>query len=235
VSIPDIRTNEDNPNPRVACVLLLDTSYSMSERHGADGRVPIDELNDGFALFCKEVGEDEYASKRTEVAVVTFGGVARVAIDFTEGRDLQPQRFAADGGTPMGAAIDIAIDEIARQKQAYKDAGLLYYRPWLFAISDGAPTDPDAFARATQRLRDLEAAKGINVFAVGVGPHADFMQLAKLSARRDPLALKGLSFKELFQWLSSSMGAVSQSQPPTGDGKSEKLPLPEPTWTGASL
>ena len=42
----------------------------------------------------------------------------------------------------MGAAIEIAIDEIARQKQAYKDAGLLYYRPWLFAISDGAPTDP---------------------------------------------------------------------------------------------
>jgi uncharacterized protein YegL len=214
----------------------------MKEGAGADGgRAPIDELNDGFALFCKEVADDEYARKRAEVAVVTFGGVARVAIDFTEGRNLQPRTFAADGGTPMGAAIEIAVDEITKQKQAYKEAGLLYYRPWLFAISDGAPTDPEAFEHSTQRLRDLEAAKGVNVFSVGVGPHADYEQLGKLSGARTPLALKGLSFGELFQWLSSSMGSVSQSQPPATDSDSsgaaetEQLALPPPTWAAVPL
>jgi uncharacterized protein YegL len=214
-------------------VLLLDTSYSMSEGSAADGgRTPIDELNDGFALFCKEIGEDEYAGKRAEIAVITFGGTARVAIDFTEGRELQPQRFAAGGGTPMGSAIDIAINEITMQKQAYKEAGLLYYRPWLFALSDGAPTDPDLFEASARRLRELEARNGVNVFAVGVGQNASLEQLAMLTDSRKPMALKGLAFGELFQWLSSSMGTVSQSAPPAINGAddTEQFALPPAGW-----
>jgi uncharacterized protein YegL len=133
---PQFRTNQENPNPRVACALLLDTSWSMGQADDGGGPTPIDELNDGFVEFCKSIADDDLARKRVEVSVVTFGGDARVAIDFTEGRDLQPQRFKADGGTPMGAALNIAVEELTNQKQAYKDAGLLYYRPWLFVITE---------------------------------------------------------------------------------------------------
>lgn len=238
VAVPEFRINEDNPNPRVACALLLDTSHSMSEHLAGDGaRSPIDELNDGFAEFCEAISADEYARKRTEVAVITFGGSARVAVDFTEGRDLQPQRFTAGGGTPMGQAIDIAIDEITKRKQGYKQAGLQYYRPWLLALSDGAPTDPAAFEASTRRLRELEENRGVNVFAIGVGPAASLEQLAKLSAAREPMTLNGLAFGELFQWLSASMSSVSQSTPPAADGAGtdEQLALPPVGWGRAEL
>ena len=107
-------------------------------RHlGIDGRRSDHQLNNGFATFCDQIKEDPLAKKRTEVVVITFGGVARVEIPFTEGRDLQPRTFVAGGGTPMGAAVDLAMSESAAQKQAYKAAGLEYYRPWLFLISHG--------------------------------------------------------------------------------------------------
>ena len=63
---------------------------------------PIDLLNGGFEFFCDEIKKDELAKKRAEIAVITFGGVARVEIPFTEGRDLQARRLTANGGTPMG-------------------------------------------------------------------------------------------------------------------------------------
>jgi uncharacterized protein YegL len=198
------RVNEDNPDPRIAVALLLDTSSSMSGE-------PIRQLNEGFQVFCDEIKADDLAQKRTEVSVITFGGTARVQIPFTEGRDLQPQTLVAKGATPMGAALDLGLDELGAQKQAYKESGLEYYRPWLFLITDGTPTDPEQFASAAERVRQAEAAKALTCFTVGVGDQADINTLAQLSDVREPVRLQGLSFKEMFLWLSASMHAVSDS------------------------
>lgn len=233
----DFRTNSANPNPRVACALLLDTSHSMGEATVRGGATPIDELNAGFAAFCNQIKTDDLAKKRAEIAVITFGGEAHIAIEFTEGRHLQPQTFKAAGATPMGQALHIAVDELTRQKQAYKHAGLLYYRPWLFIVTDGAATDvPEPFDSASHRVRDLEAAKGVNVFAIGVGNHADFRQLARLSDVRQPLRLKGLSFSEFFLWLSASMSAASTSDgAAAGGGTDHSLTLPPARWGEIAL
>src|SRR5205809_180621 len=123
------RVNDANPEPRIACALLLDVSASMTGSK-------IDALNTGFDLFCQQIRQDELARKRAEVVVITFDTTARVIIPFTEGRDLQPRRFDAGGTTAMGGALILAMDEIEAQKQAYKGADLEYYRPWLFILTD---------------------------------------------------------------------------------------------------
>jgi uncharacterized protein YegL len=199
------RVNEDNPDPRIACALLLDTSSSMTGE-------PINELNRGFELFCDEIKKDELAQKRAEIAVITFGGVARLEIPFTEGRDLRPRQLSASGATPMGAALNLAVDQLETQKQAYRQAGLEYYRPWLFVLTDGEPTDRSEFTTAVARVRQMEAAKGVSVFPIGIGPNANLGRLKDLSAKRTPVMLNGLSFAEFFSWLSASLGAASQSQ-----------------------
>jgi uncharacterized protein YegL len=228
------RVKEDNPDPRIACALLLDTSSSMSG-------LPIDHLNRGFETFCDEVKKDELAKKRAEITVITFGGMARVEIPFTEGRDLQPRRLAANGDTPMGAALNLALDQIEQQKQAYRTAGLEYYRPWLFVLTDGAPTDGMVFTSAGDRVRRAEAAKGLSVFGIGIGPSANLETLKTLSAHRVPLMLDVVNFREFFLWLSASLSAASASNAFGSTDTTvaqvettEQIPLPSPMgWAKA--
>lgn len=191
----------NNPEPRCPCLLLLDTSASMS---GA----PIAELNAGLADFQSELLADPLACRRVEVSVITFGPVA-VVNAFETAETFQAPQLYAEGDTPLGSAIGRAIDCVEARKQAYRESGIAYYRPWIFLITDGAPTDD--WRRAATRVREGERNKKFMFFAVGV-QGADFAVLQKIAVR-EPLQLDGLKFRELFRWLSNSLSSVSQSQP----------------------
>lgn len=191
-----------NPEPRVACVVLVDTSYSM------DGR-PIEEVAAGLSVLKSELQADELSTKRAEVAIVTFGGGVTVAHDFSTVDLFTPPSLTANGDTPMGAAISQAIDLVTARKKVYRDNGIAYYRPWIFLITDGAPTDH--WNDAAIRVQEGEKQGEYVFFSVGVDG-ADFTVLKSLSRLREPLKLKGLRFRDLFQWLSKSLRSVSHSK-----------------------
>ncbi len=96
----------------------------------------------------------------------------------------------------------------------------------MFLITDGAPTDTWRTAAARVREGDSPARKSFSFFAVGV-EGADMQTLTHIcSPDRPPLKLRGLSFRELFTWLSSSLGGVARSQP------GQLVALPPPTgWS----
>lgn len=192
-----------NPEPRCACVLVLDVSGSMGGR-------PIAALNEGLAAFATDLTTDSLASARVEVAIVTFGGNGvDLRQDFVTAGQFEPVHLEASGGTPMGAAIERAIELVEDRKRQYKANGVLYYRPWVFLITDGEPTDE--WAGAATRVRQAEEGNGLAFFAVGVeGANMDVLSQI---AVRDPLKLQGLKFVELFVWLSQSQRTVSSSKP----------------------
>jgi uncharacterized protein YegL len=200
----------ENPEPRCPCMLLLDTSSSMAG-------VPISELNAGLKAFRDELGTDDLAAKRVEVACLTFGPPKGVT-DFESAAIVQPPWLPAGGDTPMGAAIEQALDLVQQRKQAYRANGIAFYRPWVFLITDGAPTDE--WQKAAARVKEGEASKTFAFFAVGV--QGANMGILKQIAVREPLLLQGLKFRSLFQWLSNSMKSVSRSAP------SDPLTLPNP-------
>jgi uncharacterized protein YegL len=206
----------NNPTARVPVCLCLDTSGSME---GA----PINELNEGVRIFYDAIREDETAMFSAEICIITFGEIHKLIQDFTniDYHTVIPT-LNADGGTPMGEAVNLALDCLDSRKQKYKDAGVDYYQPWLVLMTDGEPNGRESdFERAVHRTRELVEQKKLTVFPIGIGRGADMNTLSKFSPKRSPLRLKGTNFKHFFNWLSQSVARTSQSMP----GEDVKLDL----------
>lgn len=173
-----------NPEPRCPCILLLDVSGSMSGR-------PINELNAGLVTFRDELLADPLALKRVELGIVTFGPV-HVEQPFTSAANFFPPILFAQGDTPIGAAITKALDMVEERKREYRANGISYYRPWIFLITDGAPTDE--WQAAANKVFQGEEDKKFAFFSIGV-QGADMKTLAQISVRQ-PFPLQGLQFRD---------------------------------------
>ena len=191
----------ENPEPRCPCILLLDTSGSMEGNS-------IEELNQGLQAFRDEIFNDSLAMKRVEIAVITFGPVS-VLQDFATADMFRPRRMDAAGDTPLGSAVIRGLELLKKRKQILRDNGIKLFRPWIFLITDGEPTDN--WAHLPQLIRAGEETKSFSFFALGV-QKADFNVLNQIAVR-EPMKLSGVRFKEFFLWLSASLKNVSRSNP----------------------
>ena len=201
MSLADIEF-ANNSEPRCPVLLLLDTSGSMFGDK-------IRQLNQGIFTFKEEIIKDDVAKKRVEIAIVSFGGEVSLCQDFVTVEKFIPSQLTTNGSTPMGRAIEYGLDLVESRKVVYKESGIPFYRPWVFLITDGFPTDN--WENAAIKVKQYEESNKITLFAVGV-ESADMDTLAQISQNTPPVMLRGLSFSEMFIWLSNSMSQVSTSQ-----------------------
>jgi uncharacterized protein YegL len=208
------------PNePHLACVLLLDTSGSMGVvASGSMGEPPINSLNQALQDFKHKVSMDEMAQKRVDIAIVEFNSGTRVVQDFTPISRMEPVTLQATGTTAMGEGINTAIDMVKERNRFYSTMGTPVFKPWIFMITDGGPTDD--IEGAIQRIQ-LEESKGshgkLKFFALGVSGY-DKDTLFRITNR--VMELKDTDFSGIFNWMSESMVAISVSR--VGD----EVPLP---------
>ena len=209
----------DNPEPRCACVLLLDTSGSMFGE-------PIEALNYGVATYIETLRGDPLASLRVETAIVSFNSSVTLEQDFATADAVAPVSLSVTGITSTASGVNYALDLITARKQVYRDAGVAYYRPWIILITDGASTDDeDQMRAAAQRVHQAEDAKQVAFFCVGV--EGALMSELNALAPRGARSLKGLAFDEFFEWLSASMTRVSSSR------VDDEISLPNPSGWAA--
>lgn len=202
-AIPDVSLI-DNSDERVPLVLCLDCSGSMN-----DGGA-IDALNAGLRALDNDLKQDIIAAKRVRILLICFGGNDEVRVEgsWTDVRDFFPPTLEANGRTPTGAAVTLAVQMIEEEKARLRESGISYKRPLLYIMSDGAPTDE--WEGAAQLCVDAEAQNKLTVFPIAVGGEAHVDTLSAFGQRK-AVCLDGLKFKELFIWLSASVKAVSQA------------------------
>jgi uncharacterized protein YegL len=213
---PALKEAAANPEPRCPSLLLLDVSTSMAGER-------IEQLLSGLRTYQQDLAADSIARKKVEVAVVTFGDGVHVAQDFVLAPQWEVPDLDADGYTPMGEAIVTGLELLEHRKRFLRSGGLEMHRPWVFLITDGAPTDRESPFWETARRMLLQGQQdgSFLFFAVGVeGANMDV--LGELSQVVAPMNLKGVKFRELFQWLSASQKGVAASRP----GDKLKLTLP---------
>jgi len=202
--------------PHLACVLLLDTSGSMSGH-------AIESLNSAINQFKSQLSNDEMAQKRVDVAIIEFNDTANIIQDFTPIIQMQPVVLSADGLTAMGAGINLAIDKVKERTRFYASLGVPCFKPWIFMITDGVPTDD--IEHAARRIEE-EENKGshgkLKFFALGIERY-DKETLFKLTKR--VMELTTTDFTGIFNWMSESMVAISVSR--VDDEAKLTTPLPD--------
>ena len=195
----------DNANERTPCVLVLDCSGSMRGE-------PIKQLNAGLKALEKELKEDIDASSRVQLLIIKAFGKdeAIIASDWIDAMNFEAPEMEAGGLTPLGKAMELALQKIEEQKCLYDSCGITSKRPWIFLISDGEPTDYD-WEIIAEKCRYAQKNKKVVVHAVGT-QGANLEKLAKFSLM-SPKRLTGLKFTEFFLWLSRSVSCISKAAP----------------------
>lgn len=213
MSWKELKTVDEEFNPeiadpheqRVPCVLLLDVSGSMVGE-------PIQQLNNALQVFKKDLAADSLASKRAEVCIITFDDQPRMVHDFARVDALNVPALTSQGTTAMGQAIHMALDEIQIRKDLYRSQGVQYTRPWIFLLTDGAPSDEQIFAAAAQRAVDAYKQNKVLFFGIAIG-QANLDNLRQVSGDLTFKLNPSFTFSDFFRFVSASLRSASSSKP----------------------
>lgn len=186
-------------------VLLADISHSMSTA----GK--IDVLNAAVGEMLAAFAREDTARAEIHAAIITFGGEAVLHTTLSPSRQVQWTPMQADGGTPLGAALEIATGLLEDRERVPSRA----YRPALVLASDGIPTDE--WRGPLQRLLDSERGRKAQRFALAIGADADHEVLrAYLGGGSEGLfaAHQAREIRTFFRWVTLSVTSRSRSAQP---------------------
>ncbi|MFE2941438.1 hypothetical protein ACFXKG_20595 [Streptomyces sp. NPDC059255] len=214
---------------RQPVVLLLDTSASM----GRPAHSPrIDELNDALERWFDGVRAEPRLRARVEVCLIGFDSQVRVfdpvrevlvpvgeaTVDrlFVPVDRMRPPRLEAAGLTRMTEAVETALTLAGERYRALQARRVQVRRPFLWVLTDGAPSDADgrrmepaALAGTAEKVRRGEERGECVLQAIGVRG-AD-LELLRVLAPKAALMLEGLDFGQILDLLfqsSDRIGAV---------------------------
>lgn len=218
----------ENTEDRIPVILALDTSDSMLTTRKGQDRSPMKALEGALDVIQSSISSDPLARKRADISFLVYGTEVH---DPTPFATVDAEHFALpvlqqNGLTSTNQAIMDALNLVEARKEEYKAAGIKYYRPIIFLLTDGLPTDPEKHAEAVQQLQAALDQKKTSFYTIAI-EGADLEQLATYptsSPTQKPLELDGTKFEEFFTWLSASLSSVSQSRP--GEGN---VAIPAPT------
>lgn len=186
-------------------ILLADISGSMS----VEGK--IEALNQSVREMLSTFSSSDDLRAEIHVAVITFGGEARLHVPLQPASSVKWVDMSADGGTPMGQAMTLAADLVEDKDKIPGRA----YRPTVVLISDGQPTD--SWQAGLDRLTKQGRAQKADRMALAIGGDADVDMLRRFlgdEKKQVFVAADARRIKDFFQFVTMSVTARSRSANP---------------------
>ncbi|HZG04310.1 MAG TPA: VWA domain-containing protein [Streptomyces sp.] len=156
--------------------------YLVCDESGSMSGEPIDAINGALPALHQEISTNPTVADKTRFALIGFSDDAKVLqplVDLSELEELPA--LAAGGVTSYGHAFRTLRQCVESDVAALKAEGHEVYRPVVFFLSDGVPTDPGW----EQALKDLTSSRycpKIIAFGIGAADTATISQVANFRA-----------------------------------------------------
>lgn len=206
---------------RLPVYLLLDCSGSMMGE-------PIEAVRQGVKALLSELRGDPQALETAYLSVITFASQAKQTTQLTELMLFKEPQLEAGGATALGGALSVLRECIDREVRKNTPEQKGDWRPLVFILTDGMPTDTEEFERQADSIKSLKAA---NIIACAAGSGADTECLKRLTP--NVLMMNSLSSGDLakfFAWVSGSIKMSSKSLD-AKPGSNIELPPPPQGFT----
>lgn len=204
---------------RLPVYLVLDTSASMLGE-------PIEAVRQGVKALLSDLRNDPQALETAYLSVITFNSTAQQLCPLTELMSFQEPMIDATGSTALGAALSMLEQCIDKEVQKASPTQKGDWKPLVFLMTDGQPTD------SWERAADSIKKRKFNLIACAAGPGADSALLKRITETVVELTnLQPEALKAFFKWVSSSIKSTSQSMAQVAADASPALPPPPPQIT----
>lgn len=201
---------------RLPVYILLDTSGSMRGE-------PIHSVNVGIQAMLSALRQDPYALESVFLSIITFDVDAREYLPLTPLDQIRVGDITAPdaGATFMGAALELLIQRVDRDVKKSTADAKGDWRPLIFLMTDGSPSDLHAFRQAIPEIKNRNFG---SILACAAGPRAKQQHLLELTDRVVTLdTMDSAAFSGFFKWVSASVAIGSSSA-----GVSGQISLPPP-------
>jgi uncharacterized protein YegL len=138
---------------------------------------PIEAVRQGIKALRSELMCDPLAIESAYISVIAFSSSAEQLCPLTEFMSFQEPQLDAHGSTALGAALrllDQCIDSEVRKSTASKKGD---WKPLVFLMTDGQPTDN--WEEAADQIKQ----RGLDIIACAAGPGADELLLKRITEK----------------------------------------------------
>lgn len=205
---------------RLPIYIILDTSRSMRGE-------PIRAVNEGLQILKKTLLADPYAVETAFVSIIEYNTEPRQVVPLTEVTRFDPPPIEAGGWSAMGAALRLLDQRLEEEIRVNTDEHKGDYKPQVFLMSDGRPSD--AWKMVLKNLRKRHANTLGTIIALGCGPKADLEILSQVA---DVVLSTAQMTPEIivsyFKWVSQVINVASKSA--SAVGGPVNLPSPSPAF-----
>ena len=184
---------------------------------------PIEAVKNGVEMLVSTLRNDPYALETAYLSVITFNTNAQQLVPLTELEQFLTPVIEARGCTALGEALTLLADRIDTEvaKTTAEQKG--DWRPLVFIMTDGLPTDD-----LSQGLEAFRSRKTGMVVACAAGQGADTAILQMITPNVVQLDTADSStIKAFFKWVSASISTSSKAVE-TGDETNSLSELPPP-------